>query len=211
MSPKTHPPSKVQHWALAVLCLLRERDMHPYEMRLIIRERHKEERLLLKPGSLYHGIRWLHEQHLIEAINVSRQGKRPERTTYRITSTGEEHLQIWLGELLANPVREASSFAVALDHMVHLSPSNAAAELEKRFKSLEPQAKAMEDALQALRPTIGRINVLELEYECALCRAELAWIQKLSQELRSGSLNWDIGLILSYLRTQAKSRQRTPR
>ena len=59
MSNSDSRSAQRNHWALAVLCLLRERHMHPYEMRRLMRERHKEERLRLKAGSLYHAIGWL--------------------------------------------------------------------------------------------------------------------------------------------------------
>ncbi len=39
--------------ALAVLALLFERPMHPYEMAATMRERHKEESIKLRYGSLY--------------------------------------------------------------------------------------------------------------------------------------------------------------
>jgi hypothetical protein len=90
--------------------------------------------------------------------------------------------------------------------MVHLSPKEAADQLERRIQQLEPHLKAMEHSLEALRPMIGRINALELEYEYALCKAELDWVQKLSRDQRSGVLAWDIELILGYLRTLAKSK-----
>ena len=39
--------------ALAVLVLLYERPMHPYEMAATLRERHKEDSIKLRYGSLY--------------------------------------------------------------------------------------------------------------------------------------------------------------
>src|SRR5262245_49974675 len=106
MPRSVHEPPQRKHWALAVLALLRERDMHPYQMRRLLRERHKDERLALKPGSLYHTIGWLEQNSWVERVGNSREGNRPERTTYRITEAGEAALLQSLRELLANPVRE---------------------------------------------------------------------------------------------------------
>jgi DNA-binding PadR family transcriptional regulator len=177
--------------------------MHPYEMRRLLRERHKEERLLLKAGSLYHAIGWLEQESLVEAVQTSRQGKRPERTVYRIKPAGEERLLIWLQELLSTPAREVASFAVALDHAIHLPPEEVAEQLEKRVGLLQPRIQELEYVLQLLAPKVGRVNLLEIEFECALCKSELAWTQQVASDLRSGRLTWDLAQILSYLRNTA--------
>ena len=59
-------------WELAVLSLLRERPMHPYEILRTLKSRHKDDVLVLKRGSLYHAIRRLEVDGLIEALETSR-------------------------------------------------------------------------------------------------------------------------------------------
>ena len=39
----------------------------------------------------------------IEPVETSREGRRPERTTYRITEAGKAELMDWLRELLSIP------------------------------------------------------------------------------------------------------------
>jgi DNA-binding PadR family transcriptional regulator len=194
------------HWALAVLALLRERDMHPYEMRRLIRERHKEERLVLKAGSLYHAIAWLERGGLIRVVGTGRQGKRPERTTYRITTPGKAAFLKSLADLVSLPCKEPSSFAVGLDHLVHLSPTEAAELLSQRLEQLKHRVQDVDQPLRALAAKIGRVNLLEVEFEQAMLRAEIAWARGILDDLRSGSLAWDIEQILRYLRVGAKSK-----
>ena len=91
------PPRRVPRmartlWSLSVLALLRERPMHPYELQRQMHLRHTDERLGLKRGSLYHAINQLQRDGLIEPIETSRAGRRPERTVYQITRDGEEEL-----------------------------------------------------------------------------------------------------------------------
>src|SRR5690242_9694561 len=93
-------------WSLTVLSLLRVRPMHPYEMQRLIREWHKDEFLDLRRGSLYHAIEGLQRAGLIVAVQTTREGRRPERTVYRLTVRGEKELYEWLRGLLAKPVRE---------------------------------------------------------------------------------------------------------
>ena len=76
-------------WEIAVLALLRERPMHPYEMQRLLKERHTEDLLPLKRGSLYHAIDRLVKSGLIEAVETTREGNRPQRTTYRLADGGE--------------------------------------------------------------------------------------------------------------------------
>jgi len=77
--------------------------MHPYEMQRLLLERHWDEVLVLKRGSLYHAIKRLLKSKLITVIGTSRDGLRPERTTYRITPSGEEELVRWLREMVSVP------------------------------------------------------------------------------------------------------------
>src|SRR5215831_15069593 len=87
-------------WSLTVLVFLRIRPMHPYELRSIISLTHKDDFLQLNPGSLYNSIERLLEARLIEVAETTREGRRPERTIYRITAQGCEEALKWLRELL---------------------------------------------------------------------------------------------------------------
>src|SRR5579863_396377 len=109
-------------WELAVLALLREAPMHPYQMQRLLRERHKDEVLALKRGSLYHAIARLERARLIEVDGTSRDGRRPERTTYRIASAGIATLLATLRRIVATPKQEPSEFMAAMIFLVHLSP-----------------------------------------------------------------------------------------
>src|ERR1700730_6243850 len=129
-------------WALAVLGLLRERAMHPYEMQRHLHHRHTDELLALKRGSLYHAISQLQRDGLIEPIEVSREGRWPERTVYRITTDGDDELVDWLRDLLSTPVREPSEFVAALAHLLHLEPADALEQLQQRVVNLEASVAA---------------------------------------------------------------------
>src|SRR6516165_4932932 len=111
-------------WALTVLCLLRIRPMHPYEMQRLIREWHKDEFLDLKRGSLYHAIDRLRQHQCIEVVETVREGRRPARTVYRLTEIGRGQMVRWLQEMLANPVSEPTEFFAALSFLPVLSPED---------------------------------------------------------------------------------------
>src|SRR5215471_17205130 len=109
--PRTHPSNPL---ALAVLALLFERAMHPYEMGVILRQRHKEESIKLRYGSLYTVIDFLLKGGLIIARETVREGRRPERTVYELTPAGAAQLRAWMADLLAQPVKEYPQFEAAL-------------------------------------------------------------------------------------------------
>jgi len=178
-------------WSLTVLCLLRTRPMHPYEMQRLIREWHKDEFLDLKRGSLYHAIERLKRSGLISPVETNREGKRPERTIYRLTERGEEEVYEWLRQLLAKPVREPSQFFAALSFLPLLAPDSVLHELQQRVFLLESEIAGLNAVLREMMPKIGRLVLVEVEYERALREAEMAWVKSLMEDLRSGKLAWD--------------------
>jgi DNA-binding PadR family transcriptional regulator len=191
LSPTESPASaQRRHWALAVLCLLRERPMHPYEMRRLMRERHKDDRLVLKPGSLYNAVAWLQQQALIAATVTERVGNRPERTTYRILPAGEQQLGHWIGAMIETLQRDVSSFAVALDQLAQVPAADAARHLAARRDLLARTIGELEHTLARLTPAIGRIHLLEVEHDLVLYRTQRTWIAHLLTDLAKGRLSW---------------------
>jgi DNA-binding PadR family transcriptional regulator len=184
------PSSYRNLWALTVLCLLHERQMHPYEMQRLIRQRKSDQFLDLKRGSLYHAIGRLQRAGLIEPVATTREGRRPERTVYRLTEEGDLELVVWLRELLANPARDSTQFFAALSFIAHLEPHDALEHLDNRAGLLDTQVAGMSGAFAAMIPKIGRLVLLELEYAVTMKRAELAWVRALTDDLREGRLNW---------------------
>jgi DNA-binding PadR family transcriptional regulator len=179
-------------WEIAILALLRERVMHPYEMLRLLRERHKDELLVLKRGSAYHAIRRLLAASLIESTGSRREGRRPERTTYRIRPEGRQELVRTLRKMIAVPRHERSEFMAAISFLVFLTPKDAEARLAERTARLEAEINEMESRMNVALTRIDRIHLVETEYLLATRRAELAWVRGLLEELQSGRLNWDL-------------------
>jgi DNA-binding PadR family transcriptional regulator len=165
--------------------------MHPYELQRRIRDWHKDEFLDLKRGSLYHAIDRLCRQGTIEPIETTREGRRPERTIYRLTEAGEGQMLRWLHDMLAKPVREPTQFFAALSFLSHLTPENVRAHLQQRAASLEAEIANLDAVLKTMVPQIGRLVLIEVEYARAMRQAELAWVQSFQTELQAGTLSWD--------------------
>jgi DNA-binding PadR family transcriptional regulator len=172
--------------ALAVLATLRQQPMHPYEMAATMRSQGKEKSIKLNYGSLYTVVDNLAKHGLIEALEASREGRRPERTVYRLTEAGQAELEDWLAELLGTPVKEYPQFEAALAELTILGPARVLELLQDRVSALE-EALTAERAELAANQWLPRLFVIESEYHLAMGEAELAWVRGLVRELEDGS------------------------
>jgi DNA-binding PadR family transcriptional regulator len=180
--------------ALAVLASLHERPMHPYEMASTMRERGKEQSIKLNYGSLYTVVDSLAKNGLIEAMEATREGRRPERTVYRLTEAGRARLDSWMSELLAEPVKEYPQFEAALSLLPVLHPDTVLGLLRTRIRLLQKeiaQARTMIDTAHSAR--LPRLLLIEGEYHVAMREAELSWVQRLADELEAGTLEGQDG------------------
>jgi DNA-binding PadR family transcriptional regulator len=164
-------------------------------MQKFIRDWHKDEFLDLKRGSLYHAIERLKRDGLIDAVGTSREGRRPERTVYRLTDAGAEKCSEWLREMLAKPVREPDQFFAALSFLPHLPPETVRAQLEERLAALRAEVANLEMVLHTMIPRIGRLVLVEVEYMRSMKEAEAAWVRSILSDLRIGALSWDPDLM----------------
>jgi DNA-binding PadR family transcriptional regulator len=196
-------------WEIAVLALLREAPMHPYQMQSLLRLRHKDEILALKRGSLYHAIGRLVRDALISAKSTQREGRRPERTTYAITAAGRKEFTRVLRQIIVVPRRESSEFMAAMSFLVHLTPAEALPRLEERARHLASEIAHRSSGVSAASAHVLRINLVESEYLIAIMNAELAWVRSLIADISSGKLAWDLKTILKQARTSSPSPTRT--
>src|ERR671930_578747 len=118
--------------ALAVLHMLAERPMHPYEMRQLIRDHGIDYTIKVTHGSLYHAVERLAERGFIEAVETSRAGRRPERTVYAITEEGWDEALSQLRSMIARPVQEYTVLGAALSFAQMLPPEELAQLLRRR-------------------------------------------------------------------------------
>jgi DNA-binding PadR family transcriptional regulator len=183
-------PRKISNpLALAVLVLLFEKAMHPYEMAATLKQRGKEQSIKLRYGSLYTVIGQLERERFIEATGTERDGGRPERTIYRITDAGETEMSSWLRALLAEPVKEYPQFDVALSLLPALPPKDAQLLLAERLGRLEEQERQMQADLKvAAEANMPALFLVESEYALALVRAERAYVKGLVRGIETGEL-----------------------
>ncbi|MCP3803019.1 PadR family transcriptional regulator [Allokutzneria sp. A3M-2-11 16] len=173
--------------ALAVLSVLVQRPMHPYEMASMLRARGKEADMGIKWGSLYTVVRNMEKHGLIEAVETVRQGARPERTIYRITDDGRAEMVDWVRELISVPERERTRFQAGLSVLAALAPDEVERLLRQRLALLEEETDDKRAAHERHSGEMPRLFLIENEYELALLDAELTWVRALLDELGAGT------------------------
>lgn len=178
--------------AIAVLALLEERPMHPYEMYQLLLTRGEDVLVKVRPGSLYHTVARLAEQELVRAEGVDRAGNRPERTTYRITEHGRKAMRARISEIIRSPGAEFPIFPVALAE-AHNLPSHCVVDLlRERVELLESDLADLDTMGEWARSqTVPRRYWIVLQYLQSTLGAEVAWIKSLIDDLDSGALEWE--------------------
>jgi DNA-binding PadR family transcriptional regulator len=196
MEIRTQPKDMV---ALTTLGLLSEQPCHPYELQRLLKERHKAY-AVGKTRSLYRAIEELEAAGYIEPLETSREGRRPERTVYRITPEGSEELENWLADLLSTPVDETPVFRVAVGLLGYITQERAETALATRVVALRARVSALDSTLSMAQDDLGlpRLVLLELEHAMALATAEVDWIRSILADMQQGVLVWNEELIRAH-------------
>jgi DNA-binding PadR family transcriptional regulator len=193
--------------ALAVLVLLFERPMHPYEMATTLKERHKEKSIKLHYGSLYTVIDQLLREGFISAGETLREGKRPEKTVYLLSATGEAEMDSWLRELLSQPEKEFPRFEAALTCLPALLPEVVVALLDIRADRLISIIHGWRASLaEVAQQKVPRLFLIESEYQLALHEAELRYVLELRDSIRNETLE-GLDIWRQWHRERAAARQ----
>jgi len=174
--------------ALMVLCTLWEQPTHPYQVVQILKGRQKDKAARLNYGSLYTVIAALEKAGLIEAVEVTKVGNLPPRTTYRVTDDGASELVDWLSDLVAEPTQEIPQFMTALSILPALPVDQAEALLRRRVEKLRQKLTDMADEFTAVQAVVPELFSIESRYLEAMTQAELAFTEKLIDDIASGRL-----------------------
>lgn len=176
--------------ALAVLACLTERPMHPYEMAATMRARGQDASIRLNYGSLYGVVETLLKKGFIEEQEVVREGRRPERTVYRITDDGRVEVDAWLGELLGTAAKEFPQFEAGLALMGVLPPGRVVALLDQRVVALQERLSELDATVAATTGGgVPRMFLAELDHERALVDADCTFTEQLARDIESERLD----------------------
>lgn len=185
------PVSRLTPMGVMVLALLREDDMHPYEMIRLMRHRHDDRIVTITNGTMYHTVARLEQQGLLASVGVDREGNRPERTTYALTDAGNAAVVEWVRRELP-AIERPAQFRIALAESHNLPREEAIALLTTRRESLERSRDLHRDGRdKALDKGVPDVYLIEVEREGVLLEAELAWLDGLLHRIARPDYPWN--------------------
>ncbi|MBN9223727.1 MAG: transcriptional regulator [Microbacterium sp. SCN 70-27] len=185
------PVSRLTPLGVMVLALLREDDMHPYEMIRLMRHRHDDRIVTITNGTMYHTVARLQQQGLLAEVGVDREGNRPERTTYALTDAGNAAVVEWVRRELP-AIERPAQFRIALAESHNLPREEAIALLTTRRESLERSRDLHRDGRdKALEKGVPDVYLIEVEREGVLLDAELAWLDGLLHRIARPDYPWN--------------------
>ncbi len=177
--------------ALAVLSYLTQRPMHPYELSRTLRDNDDARSIKFNHGSLYMVVGQLEKAGFIVAQETVREGRRPERTVYALTAAGRAEAQSWLRELVEEPKHEYPHFVAALSLIAALPPDEVVDLLTARLGRLEDERKTLRELVDdTVAGGVHPLFVVEDEYRIALLQAEIAFVQRLIDQIADPDTGW---------------------
>lgn len=173
-----------------VLALLREGDMHPYEMIRLMRQRHEDRLVAITNGTMYHTVGRLVHAGLLTEVGIDRAGNRPERTTYTLTTEGRDAVADWVRRELPR-IDHPAEFRVALAESHNLDRGEVEDLLTARQASLTAEYTMHCDGLaKARQRRIPEQYLVEIDRQSALLDAELRWTAEFLVRLNDNTIAW---------------------
>ena len=169
--------------------------MHPYEMKIQMRDRGQDRLVGSKNASIYDTVERLAKYGYIEAVETSREGRRPERTVYQITEKGVDEVRVWMRDLISQPSTELPALSAGLMFIAALhDKAEVVALLQRRAVLLEADIAATEIALKAAaeEQQLPRIFLVEDEFANHIKRCEAKWVRQFAKELSDGTIPWPV-------------------
>lgn len=201
------PLNRLTPLGVMVLAMLREADMHPYEMMRLLRQRRADRLVPLAQGTLYHTVARLERAGLVEHVGVDREGNRPERTTYGVTDAGCAAVADWVRAELPRLDRPVET-RVAIAEAHNLDRTEAISLLRQRLDALVAERAAYADSRAAVMDRgVPEQFLVELGRAETLLRAEAEWLETLLVRLESGEVGW--GAIDAETRTRLNTTRET--
>ncbi len=171
---------------LAILGLLREEPMHPYEMVSRMRQRHVDMYIKVNFGAVYYHIDQLLRRGLIDVQEIEREGNRPERTVYTITDAGRRLLQDELVAAMSSMTRHYDPVDAGL-HLAHLlSPAVILPALRERHAHLQRLRHQLETNTRSAWAGLTLSQLHILRRHLVWLEAEQEWLESYMRDVEAG-------------------------
>ncbi|MBT2289936.1 PadR family transcriptional regulator [Paenibacillus albidus] len=181
---------------LVILGLLLERNMHPYEINVVMKDRSIDRIMKLQMGSLYYAVDKLSQEGLITAVEIVRSSDRPDKTIYAITEEGKAIFEQMVLQQIKknNPVFHPLYIALSLSRYV--DPDKLAVLLKERILEAEHEVNLAFQIYEEHIPLVPRavLHMMYGRYEHGM--AELKWLKRFYEDVAQYKLN-EVGKALN--------------
>jgi DNA-binding PadR family transcriptional regulator/ADP-ribose pyrophosphatase YjhB (NUDIX family) len=154
---------------LVILWLLSETPLHGYRIKQILDDQELRFWFPVEVGSIYSALRTLVGRGYVQPVAVEREGQRPERTRFAITSAGRTHLEELLRTAWRRLPSPAEPICLALAARSDLPEGDVQRALSERMAGLRARLRRL-DGLRRSAPAPEMV-----ERQRALTQAELDW------------------------------------
>jgi DNA-binding PadR family transcriptional regulator len=180
--------STISNKESALLGLLCEKPMHPYEIESCIKDRSMREWTEISMSSVYKLLRSLEERKLVKS-RVQMSKNNVAQKVYSLTPDGKKAIKEKVKELMSNPEHMVYRIDLATSNLRLLSKKDALACFDAYEKNLEAGVKCYAELEKYLRDCGCPSHRMALARRpIYLLKAEIEWIRSYRKELESGVL-----------------------
>ena len=166
--------------------------VHGYDVKRELESWQAEEWTNIAPGSIYHALRRLGEDGLLEAVATEHVGARPARTTYRVTPAGDAEFEELLRRQWWAYATPVDPFLAGFAFLPALPRGEAVAALRNRGALLRAAADTHRFALGSDFLQQAGLNQAKpvhvgwmFELLIARMEAEIAWCEQIAVRLEA--------------------------
>ncbi len=163
--------------------------VHGYDVRRELESWRADEWASIAPGSIYHALRKLADEGLLEEVATEQVGTRPARTTYQITERGQLEFEELLRRYWWQYAAPTDPFQAAFSFLPALPPREASAALRNRARLLRAEAESLRfatgtDIMRQTKPAhVGWMFELTIDR----LETEIVWCGRVADRIDSGA------------------------
>ena len=163
--------------------------VHGYDVKRELESWQAEEWAYIAPGSIYHALRKLAAEGLLEEVATEQVGSRPARTTYRSTPKGELEFEELLRRFWWEYAPPVDPFLAGFAFLPRLPRGEAVAALRNRARRLRAAAEVQRFAMASDFMKRSKPVFVGWQFELVIARMEvdIAWCERVAARLESGA------------------------
>jgi DNA-binding PadR family transcriptional regulator len=162
--------------------------VHGYDVRRELLSWNVEDWASVAPGSIYHALRKLTEEGLLEEVATEQVGSRPARTTYRVTPRGDVEFEELLRRYWWQYTVPVDPFQAAFAFLPALPRRESSAALRNRARILRATADGLASAIDQDWAREDKPEHVGWMFELSVdrCRIEADWCERVADRIEDG-------------------------